>query len=79
MRDACADPGSRSPPASTKPSRRRPSHPLAASLWSEKCTDHESGPLRPVRFTILATGGDEAGGLRDADLIVAGGPAQGRP
>jgi len=53
--------------------------PLAASLWSEKCTDHESGPLRPVRFTILATGGDEAGGLRDADLIVAGGPAQGRP
>ncbi|CAO4170557.1 hypothetical protein [Methylorubrum extorquens] len=49
------------------------------SIWSEKSTGHDSGPLRPGRFTILPTGGDEAGGLRDAGLIVAGGPPQGRP
>ncbi|MCY1642055.1 hypothetical protein [Methylorubrum sp. SL192] len=45
----------------------------------EKSTGYDSGALRPVRFTILAAGGDEAGGLRDAGLIVVGGPPQGRP
>lgn len=53
--------------------------PLATSLWSETSTGHDSGPLRPVSFTILPTGGDEASGLMDAGLIVAGGPPQGRP
>lgn len=53
--------------------------PLATSLWSEKSTGHDSGPLRPVRFTILPTDGGEARGLRDAGLIVVSGPPQGRP
>ncbi|CAX24783.1 MAG: hypothetical protein MIN69_18775 [Methylorubrum extorquens] len=52
---------------------------LATSLWLEKSTGYDSGALRPVRFTILATGGDEAGGLRDAGLIVVRGRPQGRP
>ncbi|KQQ31281.1 hypothetical protein ASF53_00765 [Methylobacterium sp. Leaf123] len=47
--------------------------PLATSFWSETSTGHESGPLRPVSFSILPTGGDEASGL-----IVMGGPPQGR-
>ena len=53
--------------------------PLATSLWSETSTGHDSGPLRPVSFTILPTGGDEVGGLMDAGLIAMGGPPQGRP
>lgn len=53
--------------------------PLATSLWSEKSTGHDAGPLRPVSFTILPTSSDEATGLMDAGLIVMGGPPQGRP
>ncbi|BAU91067.1 hypothetical protein MPPM_2462 [Methylorubrum populi] len=52
---------------------------LATSHWSEKSTGHDSGPLRPVSFTILASSGDEARGVLDAGLIVMGGPPQGRP
>ncbi|MBB2963567.1 hypothetical protein [Methylobacterium sp. R2-1] len=53
--------------------------PLATSHWSEKSTGHDTGPLRPVSFTVLPTGSDEARGLMDAGLIVMGGPPQGRP
>lgn len=53
--------------------------PLAMSRWSEKSTGRESGPLCPVRFTILPTDGGEARGLRDAGLIVVRGPASGPP
>ena len=69
-------------PARRGPRRSLPAEtfsPLATSLGSEKSTGHDSGPLRPVRFTILPSGGDEAGGLRDAGLTVVGGPPQGRP
>ncbi|MER2248335.1 hypothetical protein ABS772_00265 [Methylorubrum podarium] len=53
--------------------------PLATSFWSDGETGHDSGPRRPVSFSLLASSGDEARGLMDAGIIAMGGPPQGRP
>lgn len=53
--------------------------PISVSSWSEGETGHDSGPLRPVSFSLVASAADEAGGLADAGVIAMGGPPQGRP
>ncbi|CAA2136458.1 hypothetical protein [Methylobacterium bullatum] len=53
--------------------------PISVSSWSEGETGHDSGPLRPISFSLVASGADEARGLADAGVIAMGGPPQGRP
>ncbi|MBO1018498.1 hypothetical protein IPV08_00755 [Methylobacterium sp. SD274] len=53
--------------------------PISVSSWSEGETGHDSGPLRPVSFSLVASAADEARGLADAGVIAMGGPPQGRP
>ncbi|MCR0985067.1 hypothetical protein [Roseomonas populi] len=48
--------------------------PLATSYWSEPGTGAESGPARPVRFTLLATTAPDARGIAEAGLILMAGP-----
>ena len=51
---------------------------LALSYWSEPETGHDSGPGRPVSFSLMATTGPDAGSIADAGLILMGGPTGGR-
>ncbi|MEN5084340.1 hypothetical protein ABE438_17805 [Bosea sp. TWI1241] len=48
--------------------------PIASNLWSEPGTGHESGPLRPVSLSLLATTPPDADGIADAGLFVMAGP-----
>jgi hypothetical protein len=48
--------------------------PIASNLWSEPGTGHESGPLRPVSLSLLATTPPDADGIADAGLFVMADP-----
>lgn len=52
--------------------------PVSISSWSEPRTGEESGPGRPVSFSLLATTPADAQGIVDAGLMVMGGPPGGR-
>lgn len=53
--------------------------PTSLNSWYDRETGHNSGPLRPISFSLIPTGNTGDGGLVDAGLIVMGGPPQGRP
>jgi hypothetical protein len=52
--------------------------PLGLSSWSELATGHDSGPMRPVSFSLVATTPADARGIAEAGLIAMGGPPGGR-
>lgn len=53
--------------------------PLMVNTWGEPETGHESGPLRPIRFNMIAAARNEDGSLLDAGLMTMAGPTLGKP
>lgn len=52
--------------------------PLGLSSWSESATGHDTGPGRPVSFSLIATTPADARGVAEAGLILMGGPPGGQ-
>jgi hypothetical protein len=48
--------------------------PLSITSWHQPDSGHETGPLRPISFTVMPAGRDARTGVAEVGIVAMGGP-----